>query len=79
LRIVCTHHPPIRRYYITRNLLEVSLRNFLYDPLWSTKALLQLASGAIASVTYERQRAAKLVAILAGARDCAMRRFGKRA
>lgn len=78
LRIVCTHHPPTRRYYITRNLLEVAIRNLLFDPTWSAKALLQLISGAIASVTYEKHRMAKLHAILAGARDFLLRRFGKR-
>jgi rhamnosyltransferase len=78
LRIICTHHPPIRRYYITRNLLEVAVRNLLFDPVWSTKALLQLTSGAIASVTFEQNRAAKLHAILSGARDFLFRRFGRK-
>lgn len=78
LRIVCTHHSPTRRYYITRNLLEVAIRNLRFDPTWSIKALLQLTSGAIASVTYEQNRAAKLAAILAGLRDFLFRRFGPR-
>lgn len=78
LTIVCTNHAPIRRYYITRNLLEVAMRSFRYDPLWSSKALLQLASGIVASVTFEQERAAKVRAILAGARDFILRRFGKR-
>jgi rhamnosyltransferase len=78
LRVVCTHHAPVRRYYITRNLLDVALRNLFFDPVWSTKALAQLAAGVITSVTYEEDRAAKLRAILAGARDFLLRRFGKR-
>jgi rhamnosyltransferase len=77
LQIICSHHSPVRRYYITRNLLEVCLRNLAYDPVWSTKALLQLAKSSAVSVTYEHNRLANARAILAGLRDCLLRRFGK--
>lgn len=78
MRVTPSHHAPIRRYYITRNLLEVSVRNLFFDPVWSLKALMQLAAGMVVSVTYERDRLAKFLANLAGARDFLLRRFGKR-
>jgi rhamnosyltransferase len=78
VRLVCTHHSPLRRYYITRNLLEVGLRNLWFDPTWSVKSLWQLAAGDAAAVFYERDKLAKLRAILLGAFHFAVRRFGPR-
>lgn len=76
VRLVCTHHSPLRRYYITRNLLEVGVRNLWFDPTWSIKSLWQLAAGDAAAVFYERDKLAKLRAVLRGAAHFALRRFG---
>lgn len=75
-RFVCTHHSPVRRYYMTRNQLEVCSRNFLIDPVWATKGLLQFAAGSIAALLYERDKLAKLRAMLTGMAHFALRRFG---
>lgn len=76
VRLVCTHHSPLRRYYITRNMLEVCTRYFLFDPAWCAKGLAVMLSGAVASVLGEREKAAKLLAVARGFRDFGLRRFG---
>ena len=78
-RIACTHHSATRRYYMTRNQLEVCARNLLVDPVWATKGLLQFAKGSIVALLYESDKLAKLGAILAGIGHFALRRFGPRA
>jgi rhamnosyltransferase len=77
-RIVCTHHSPVRRYYMTRNQLEVCGRNLLVDPVWATKGLLQFAAGSMAALIYETDKLAKFRAILTGMWHFALRRFGPR-
>jgi rhamnosyltransferase len=78
LRFVCTHHSPLRRYYITRNTLEVASRNALFDPVWSCKTFRQVVWSAAATIVGEGQRPAKTAAILRGVLDFGLRRFGPR-
>ncbi len=78
LRVVCTHHNAQRRYYMTRNLLEVCRRFMWFDPLWSFKGVLVLIGGCLAVILYEDGKRAKLAAILEGAAHFACRRFGTR-
>lgn len=78
LRVVCTNHNAQRRYYMTRNQLEVSRRNFLFDPRWSFKGLLILVDGCLTVLLYEGDKAAKLWAIVQGAAHFVCRRFGPR-
>lgn len=78
LRVVCTHHNAQRRYYMTRNLLEVCRRYLRFDPRWSFKGLLVLAGGTLAVLLYEGDKAAKLAAIAQGAAHFVRRRFGPR-
>lgn len=75
-RIVCTHHSPLRRYYMTRNQLEVCGRNLLVDPVWAGKGVLQFAASSIAALLYERDKLAKLRAMCSGVAHFALRRFG---
>lgn len=77
-RIVCTHHSPQRRYYMTRNQLEVCVRNVLADPVWAGKGILQFGVGSFAALLYETDKRAKLVAMLQGMWHFARRRFGPR-
>lgn len=77
-RVVCTNHSALRRYYMTRNQLEVAARNVLYDPVWSFKIFLQFASGIVATLRYESDKRAKLGAMATGAWHFARRRFGPR-
>jgi rhamnosyltransferase len=77
-RIVVTHHSPLRRYYMTRNQLEVYARYALFDPVWSAKGLLQFGIGIVWVLLYEHERLAKLGAMLQGVWHFARRRFGPR-
>lgn len=76
---VLTHHSPLRRYYMTRNQLEICTRYLMFDPLWCSRVLATLASGTVAMLLVEDQRFAKLGAVLRACRDFALRRFGPRA
>jgi rhamnosyltransferase len=76
VRLVCTHHSAVRRYYITRNMLEVCVRHVLFDPRWALKGLAIIAAGALMSVLREQDKLAKLLAVLRGFRDFGLRRFG---
>lgn len=76
LRFVCTHHSAVRRYYMTRNQLEVCARNLFVDPVWAGKGMMQFAAGSVTALLYERDRLPKLRAMLSGVADFAMRRFG---
>jgi rhamnosyltransferase len=78
VRVVCTHHSALRRYYMTRNQLEVSRRNLLFDPIWSIKGILQYSAGAAAALLFESDKLPKLGAMLAGLLDFMLRRFGPR-
>ncbi|MBC5782795.1 glycosyltransferase family 2 protein [Ramlibacter sp. USB13] len=78
-RTVATHHSPLRRYYMTRNQLEVFGRHLLFDPVLCARALATLAAVSVFVLLLEEQRLAKLGAMLQGLADFAARRFGPRA
>jgi rhamnosyltransferase len=75
---VVTNHSALRRYYMVRNQLEVSRRNVFFDPLWALKGFLHIASLTLSVLLFERERRAKLWAILRGMCDFVRRRFGVR-
>jgi rhamnosyltransferase len=75
-RMVLTHHGAWRRYFMTRNQLEIYSRNLLFDPVWSARGLATLAVGTVAMLLVEEQAPAKLRAVLRACRDFALRRFG---
>jgi rhamnosyltransferase len=75
-RIACTNHSPLRRYYITRNTLEV-IRGYLFmDPVWTLSQLYYLLAGNVLILMFESQRVAKFGAMLRGSADFLLRRFG---
>lgn len=74
----CTHHSALRRYYMTRNHLEVSMRNMFFDPKWSLKNLSQLIAGNVVALLYENKKASKFYSIFLGALHFLFRRFGPR-
>jgi rhamnosyltransferase len=78
LPVITMNQPPTRRYYITRNQTEVARRYFLFDPVWCAAALALLLAGIALMLIFEADRRAKLAAVLEGARDFALRRFGQR-
>jgi rhamnosyltransferase len=78
-RIPCTNHSPLRRYYITRNTLEVSRRYLFRDFLWTAFGLYYFLAGNILILLFEADRAAKLRAMAEGTADFLRRRFGPKA
>lgn len=75
-RMVLTHHSAWRRYFMTRNQLEIYRRNLLFEPLWCARGFATLALGTMVMLAVEDQAPAKLRAVLRACRDFALRRFG---
>lgn len=76
-RIVCSNHSALRRYYMTRNQLEVYARYAAFEPVWCAQGAWRLLSGSIAALIFERDRFNKLRGMLKGACHFALRRFGR--
>jgi rhamnosyltransferase len=74
--LMLTNHSPVRRYYMTRNALEVYRRYLTFDPIWSLRGFAHLPLSITMTLIFESQRRAKFAAICAGARDFVLRRFG---
>lgn len=75
---IVTEHSARRRYYITRNRLRLLRRYLAREPRWATVYLRRLIVSSAFAVTIEADRAAKMRAILAGARDAITGRDGYR-
>jgi len=78
LRVSCANQNAMRRYYITRNQLEVLRRYFFSDFVWCFNHVFLLIFSNILVIFYEQHRLAKVGATLAGVRDFLLRRFGPR-
>ena len=76
--IACTNHSPTRRYYITRNSLELSARYAAFDWVWSLRNAVHLIDANLSALTFEERRGAKAKAMIQGAWDFAIRRLGPR-
>jgi rhamnosyltransferase len=76
--VACTNHSPTRRYYMTRNTLEVCARRLTSDFLWSAHTALHFAGATLAMLIFERDRPAKVGAMIEGVVDFCRRRFGPR-
>lgn len=76
-RIICTNHSAIRRYYMTRNQLEVYARYAAFEPVWCAQGLWRLLSGSISALIFERDRFNKLRGMLKGVCHFVLRRFGR--
>ena len=76
--IACTNHSPARRYYITRNSLELSARYAAFDWLWSLRNAVHLVDASLSTLTFEERRGEKAKAMIQGAWHFATRRFGPR-
>jgi len=78
LTVRTTNHNAVRRYYITRNTLEVCRRYALIDPIWTVRSLAHLLYINLLSIVLERDRLEKMKAEIAGLADFAFGRFGRR-
>jgi rhamnosyltransferase len=76
--IACTNHSPDRRYYITRNSLELSRRHSRADPSWALRNLAHVIDSSLGTLLFEDRRPAKAAAMIQGAWHFATRRFGPR-
>lgn len=74
--VTCSNHSARRRYYMTRNQLEVYRRYAAFEPGWSWRGISYLLIGSILALIFEENRRAKLKAMLKGAVHFALRRFG---
>jgi rhamnosyltransferase len=74
--IVCSNHSASRRYYMTRNRLEVYRRYMRFDTAYCIKGAIHLFAGNILVLLYEGGKLAKLRAMLMGATHFILRRFG---
>jgi rhamnosyltransferase len=66
MRPVVTHHTPARYFYQTRNRLVVYREYGAFDPRWLARDLKETIRVYMKMLLFERQRWAKLVAILRG-------------
>jgi rhamnosyltransferase len=67
-----------RRYYITRNQLELFRRYFFVDPVWVGFSVGVFVCEILLILLYERGRRSKFAALFQGVRDFIFRRFGPR-
>ncbi len=77
-RLEFTNHSPLRHYYIARNQLEVYRRNLRVDFFWVIRGLFFQVVTAVLVLIYEDDRGLKFQAMLQGAKDFLLRRFGPR-
>lgn len=77
LRVICSNHSALRRYYMTRNQLEVCLRYAAFEPLWCIQGLIRLTTGNISVLLFEDDFFGKLRAMVMGFWHFVIRRFGR--
>jgi len=77
-RIKTTNHPPLRRYYMTRNRLYVMNKYKSFDPKFFVRELKELIKGFWGTILLEEEKIAKVKAMLLGAWHFASGRYGSR-
>ncbi|AYQ27914.1 MULTISPECIES: glycosyltransferase family 2 protein [unclassified Polaromonas] len=77
MRVICSNHSALRRYYITRNQLEVYVRYARFEPLWCVRGMWHLITASAVVLILEQDRLNKLRAMLKGAWHFGLRRFGR--
>lgn len=70
------NHPPLRKYYITRNSLIMLLEYWRKEPAWCVRRFIRLILGLILMTTLEDQRLRKFRAFAAGFSDGIAHRTG---
>ena len=77
-RIKTTNHPPLRKYYMTRNRLYVMTKYMGFDPKFFARELKELVKGLWTTLLFEENRSEKVRAMFLGARHFAAGKYGKR-
>ncbi|HEY7889912.1 MAG TPA: glycosyltransferase family 2 protein [Steroidobacteraceae bacterium] len=75
-RVNVTHHPAIRRYYMSRNRIILWRRHWRQEPAWVLRDLRRFLSESLCIVLYERQTGGKLRMIIRGIGDAIRHRCG---
>lgn len=75
-RVNVTHHPPIRRYYMSRNRIILWRRHWRQEPAWVLRDVRRFLSESVCILFYERQTAGKLRMIIRGIGDAIRNRRG---
>lgn len=75
-RITVTHHPALRRYYMSRNRIIVWRRYWRQEPGWVLRDMRRFLFESIYLVLYEKQVREKLRMMLLGIRDAFRNRRG---
>jgi rhamnosyltransferase len=71
-----SNHTSTRRYYMVRNNLAIFKRYVTFDAKWCLITLLHVFGDCFVSLVFETNRYSKLLAMLCGARDFLLGRFG---
>jgi rhamnosyltransferase len=69
-------HPPLRKYYITRNTLVTIAEYWRQEPEWCLRRFLRLLLGLALMIILEKKRLSKARAFAAGVVDSLHRRMG---
>ena len=64
--LVCSNHPPIRKYYIMRNRLVLYRMYAFNEPLWIIRSLREVLIETILIILFECQKLRKIAAMLLG-------------
>lgn len=75
--IYFTNHSPVRRYYMTRNRLDMCFRYFFVSPYFTSHELLKMCEEYAKIILFEDDKAKKTWATLKGIGHFLIRRFGK--
>lgn len=73
---ILPNHPPLRKYYITRNTVVTVAEYWRREPDWCLRRSVRLLLGLLLMSTLEKQRIAKVRAFVAGFMDGVQRRMG---
>jgi len=76
-RVICSNHSALRRYYITRNQLEIYRRFATFEPAWCARGTWRLLIGSGILLIFEIDRINKMRAMLKGTWHFITRRFGR--
>ena len=76
-KIYYTNHSATRRYYITRNRLDLVYRHGFYFPVFASHELYKLLSEWLKILFFEKNKIKKTFFIIKGIFDFIFRRFGK--
>lgn len=75
--VVTSNHPPLRRYYITRNRFLVMKEYVLYEPSWTARELQAFVKETVKLVLFEGSKRKKVRLLLVGVVDALRNKTGK--